>query len=402
MASYQPSQEILRKYAQVLVNFALNSGVGVKPGEVVECQIPDVAKPLALELQNVVLEAGAHPMIKLLPTEFDRAFYNLANDDQLTFFPEAYLRARLELVDHQIYMIADVDPFELTGVEPGKIIKARDSKKPFRDWRNAKELAGRFTWTVGLWGVESKAKMVGLTLKEYWQQIIQACYLDDPDPVTRWRELAAAQEEIRAKLNQLQIEWVRVEGEDVDLKLKLGANRAWMGGSGRNIPSFELFTTPDWRGTEGWIAFNQPLYRYGHVIQGIKLQFKDGLVTDAVASQGQEFLLEMLKSPNANKLGEFSLTDRKFSRITHPMAETLFDENIGGRFGNTHVAIGMAYRDCYQGGDAQKLTDQDWENLGYNDSGEHTDMVSTTDRTVTATLQDGSTKIIYQDGEFVL
>ena len=55
----------------------------------------------------------------------------------------------------------------------------------------------------------------------------------------------------------------------------------WVGCSGRNIPSFEIFTSPDWRGTEGWISFNQPLYRYGNLVRGIRLEFSDGRVVRA-------------------------------------------------------------------------------------------------------------------------
>lgn len=83
------------------------------------------------------------------------------------------------------------------------------------------------------------------------------------------------------------------------------------------------------------------------------------------------------------------------------MAEILFDENIGGRFGNSHVAIGMAYKDCYKG-NGKKLTAKDWLNLGFNDSAEHTDFISTADRTVTAKLLNGREKIIYQSGQFTL
>jgi aminopeptidase len=192
-----------------------------------------------------------------------------------------------------------------------------------------------------------------------------------------------------------------VKGEDVDLKVKLGANRIWKGGGGRNIPSFELFTSPDWRETEGWIRFNQPLYRYGNVVKDVFLRIKKGVVVEATASQGQKVLEQMLKTKNADKIGEYSLTDKRMSRITHVMAETLFDENIGGPFGNTHLAIGMAYRDCYRG-DMSKVSKKEWRQMGFNNSAEHTDIISTTDRTVTAFLTDGSQRIIYKDGMFVV
>lgn len=399
--SFQPSAEILDKYAQVLVHFALGKDEGIAEGEVVQCMVPDVAKPLALALQNTILKAGGHVLMRILPTGFDKDYYTLASQEQLTFFPEAHLRTRADLINHSIGIIADPFPDELSTVHPESIMLARNTQKPYRDWLVEKELNGHYTWTLALWGVPAKAKIVGLTLEEYWQQIIKACFLDMDDPIAEWRKIKKLQQKFRDKLNALSIEKVSMVGPDIDLEIALGANRQWKGGADRNIPSFELFTSPDWRGTNGHIRFNQPLFRYGNVLDGIELEFKDGIITKAHAEKGNSLLQTMIKSPNANKLGEFSLTDSRLSRINHFMAETLYDENIGGPQGNTHVAIGMAYRDCLRGEKA-KLTAADWEALGFNDSPEHTDMISTERRTVTATLTDGSQKVIYSDGKFVI
>ncbi|MBD3279230.1 MAG: aminopeptidase, partial [Candidatus Pacebacteria bacterium] len=286
---YQPSAEILQKYAHVLVNFALNSGQGVKADEVVMCIVPDVAKPLALALHNELLKAGAHPLLRLAATGFEQHYYNLANQKQLTFFPQQYLKSRTELIDHQINIIADPHPRALSAIEPKKIILARDSKKAYRDWLVAKETQGKFTWTTALWGVPAKAAEVGLELEAYWQQIIKACFLDLTNPVAKWQEIFSLQQEIKDKLNKLRIKHLKIKGPDVDLTVKLGADRIWQGGSGRNIPSFELFTSPDWRGTQGWIRFNEPLYRYGNVIKDVFLEFQDGLVVKAKAKQGNRF-----------------------------------------------------------------------------------------------------------------
>ncbi len=398
---YTPSKTTLQRYAQVLVNFALNSGEGLKKGDIVDLAVPDVAKPLALELQNAILKSGGHPMLRLLPTGFDKDFFTLANDAQLTFFPVDYLKQRAALIQHQIGVIADVDPRELEHVDHAKVMKARNSKKQYRDWLNAKELNGKFTWTIALWGVEAKAKEVGLSLEEYWDQIIKACFLDKKDPIAEWQRVTKLQKEILDKMNAIEMESVHVEGPDADITIQLGADRAWFGGSGRNIPSFECFTSPDWRGTEGWIYFNQPLYRYGNVLKDIRLEFHNGVVAKAQAKTGNTLLQEMLKTQNANKLGEYSLTDKRMSRITHIMAETLFDENIGGPQGNTHLAIGMSYRDCFRG-DASKLSEKEWVDRGFNDSAEHTDIISTTERIVTAKLTNGVEKVIYANGMFVL
>lgn len=399
--SYVPSIKILNNYARVLIKFALNSGAGVKPGEVVAINVPDIAKPLAKALQKITLEAGAHPMIRLLPTGFEADFYNLASPAQLEFFPTAYQRARTNLIDHTVSIIADPDPYELANIPPDKIFRALKSRKRLRDWLNDKENRGKFTWTAALWGVEAKANLVGLSLKDYWQQIINACFLDQEDPIKAWKEVATLQRKILTKLNNLEIDHLKVVGQDVNLVVKIGPERSWQGGSGRNIPSFEFFTSPDWRGVEGEITFNQPLYRYGNLIEDVSLVIKAGKVIKARAKKGQKFLDQMIKTKNADKIGEFSLTDRRLSRITHVMAETLYDENIGGPFGNTHLALGMAYQDCYKG-DPSKLKKSDWKRLGYNDSAEHTDIVSTTDREVTAILSDGSELKLYHQGQFLI
>lgn len=399
--SYLPPQSIIDKYAHVLVNFALNSGAGVKKGEVVQCVVPDVAKPMALALQNTILEAGAHPMIRLIPSGFDKDFYNLASDEQLKFFPKKFLKARAELIDHQIGIIAESDPLELSEVNPKKIMLMRNSHKPYRDWLNEKENRLAFTWTLALWGMPAKAQEVGLSLKDYWQQIINACFLDEVDPVAKWKEIQKAQTIVKQKLDDMRIQYVLVKGDDVDLKIKIGADRVWKHGDGRNIPSFEIFTSPDWREIDGWIKFNEPLYRYGNVIKDIYLRVEHGIIVEAKAKIGEKFLQTMLETPNANKFGEFSMTDKRMSRITHPMAETLFDENIGGRYGNSHLAVGMAYKDCYRGNPAE-VRASEWKKMGFNDSAEHTDMMTTTDRSVTAVLADGTEVLIYEDGQFVV
>lgn len=399
--SYSPPPKVIEKYADLLINFALGGGKGIKQGEVVMLYVPDIAKPFLRAMRNTVLKAGGHPLARLYPTDMGRDFYELANDDQLTFFPEKFEKARADLIDHTVSIIADTDPHELKGLDPTKIFKARDSRKKVREWFNAKENKGQFTWTLALWGTPAMAKEAGLSEQEYWKQIIQGCYLDKANPIQEWQDIAKEQLRVRKKLDSLSIEKVHIEGENIDLWIQIGEERAWNGGSGRNIPSFEIFTSPNWRGTNGHIAFNQPLYRYGNLIEGIRLEFKDGLVVKATAKKGQKVLRSMLESQNANKLGEFSLTDSRVSRITKFMANTLFDENIGGRYGNTHVAIGKAYQDCYKG-DPAEVTKAQWNKMGYNDSPEHTDIISTEDRTVTATLAGGKTKVIYADGKFVV
>lgn len=109
----------------------------------------------------------------------------------------------------------------------------------------------------------------------------------------------------------------------------------------------------------------------------------------------------MIAQENADKVGEYSLTDGRISRITKYMGETLYDENVWGPFGNTHLALWSAYRDAYTG-DVAGTSEEQWEDLWFNESIVHTDIMSTTDRTVEATLENGEKKVIYKDGKFTI
>jgi aminopeptidase len=406
VAAYEVPSECLERYADLLINFALGGGEGIKPGEVVHVIAPETAKRLYAELCRAVWRAGGHVIGEYRPDDdwelnLMRDFYELADAAQLAFFPAAYHRGVVEQVDHSVYVRCDADPHFLRGVEPEKVLAHERSFGPVIEWETAKENAGRLTWTVGLYGTEAMAAEAGLSLEDYWKEIIRGCFLDRPDPKARWRSVAEQLHAFTEALDALPIDRLHVQGADADLWLTLGERRRWIGGGGRNIPSFEIFTSPDWRGTEGWIRFSEPLYIYGSLITGIELVFQGGVVSRASAEQNEELLLEMLASKNANRVGEFSLTDARLSPIQRFMAETLFDENMGGPFGNTHIAVGKSIAHCLAG-DPHALSPAEWERLGFNESVIHTDMVSTSDREVSAVLGDGSVRTIYAAGRFEL
>ncbi|MFA6256220.1 MAG: aminopeptidase [Candidatus Absconditabacterales bacterium] len=398
---YTPSPEILKKYADILVKFALRGGKGAKAGETIFVQIPECAKPFYLPLQKAILEIGAHPIMEYLPDGVTKHFFDHANDDQIVYYPSHFFHGKVEQMTHVISVIAEADKHELKDIDPKKIAARIHSRKEYKEKRMKKEMDGKMTRTLGLYGTQAMADEARMSLEEYRQEIIKACYLDFDDPIAERKKTVKNIEIIKNALNALPIEYVHITGEDADLKIKIGTNRQRLGGGGHNIPSFEIFTSPDWRETNGRIRFNQPLYHFGQIIKDIYLKFEHGVIVDFDASENKEGLKEMISIPNANKVGEFSLTDERFSHITKFMGETLYDENMGGAEGNTHIAIGSAYNETFTG-DASKLTEKDLENLGFNQSAEHTDIISTKKRTVTATLSDGTKKVIYQNGQFTV
>jgi aminopeptidase len=385
----------------------LNNGQGIKKGDTVFLVGQECAKDLFLAIASEVYASGGNLISNYQPdnskeTSLARLLLQTGTDEQIAFFAKPYWQGIVDTVDHICFIIAEPDIHFLEDIPASKISAMNSARAPYMKMRELKEQAGKLSWSLCLYGTPSMAAEAALSLEEYWEQIIEACYLREDDPVSKWKSVQHEIEQIKNKLDNLHIEKLHIKGDDVDLHLQIGPNRKWLSGGGKNIPSFEIFTSPDWRGTNGTIRFNQPLYYSGKRIAGVALSFENGLVVRSSAKENEDALKEMIAQENADKVGEFSLTDRRHSRITRFMATTLYDENMGGEFGNTHIALGNAYKDTFTG-DMSQVTDEQWAEMGYNSCPKvHTDIISTTNRTVLATLPNGDKTVIYKDGQFVL
>ncbi len=399
---YTPSQEILEKYANVLINFALRNWKWINRWDTVFIQIPECAKSFLIPLQTAILKAWWHPVIQYLPDWIARNFYENASDEQLSFVPEAYQKWKIESMTHLVWIISDADLHELDGVDPTKIMQRARANKSLRYLRDKKEREWKYSRVGCMYGTEAMAKEAWLSLEEYWNQIIDACFLNEPDPVEKWKEVYSEIHRVRDKLNELKLEYVHVIGPDEDLKVKIWADRLRCACRWVNIPSFEVFTSPDCRDVNWRIKCNQPLYRYGSLVEWIRLEFKDWKVVKASADKNEDILHEMVKIEWMDHLWEFSLTDARISRITHFMAETLFDENVWWEYGNTHVALGLWFDECYAW-DKSKLDDPEYKkSIWLNYSAEHVDVISTAKRKVIWTLSNWDEILIYEDGRFMI
>jgi aminopeptidase len=239
-------------------------------------------------------------------------------------------------------------------------------------------------------------------LRDYTDQIVTACFLNRTSPVSHWQNVFKNATSIKKWLNSMKVNFYHIESENINLKITPGEKRKWIGISGHNIPSFEIFLSPDWRGTSGIYFADQPSFRSGNYVESVRLEFKKGVAAKINARKGENFVVKQLSmDKGANKLGEFSLTDKRFSRINRFMANTLFDENYGGKNGNCHVALGASYIDTYDG-NSQELTKEKKKALGFNDSALHWDLVNTEKKRVVAHLASGKRVTIYENGKFTM
>ncbi len=394
------SKSVLEKYAKLMINFAVNNTKGIRKGDTILIEGPEEAKPLLLEMYKEALRRKAHPLIKVNPKGFQKEFFKLATKEQAKKQFVNYYEGLVKELDHYLVVYPKEDPDDLKGADPELLMLRREALRPWSKFREEKELKGLFSWSLCAYPFESLAKKAGMSLREYEREIIKGCYLDKDDPIKEWKRIMREISTIKQRLNRLPIVKLLVTDDlGTDLEITLGDNRRWLSGSGHNIPSFEIFTSPDWRGTNGIVRFTEPLNLDGNIIEGISLEFKKGKVVKGFAKKNNKLLQSLLMIKNADKVGEFSLTDKRHSRISKFMALTLFDENTGGNQGNMHIALGKAYKDAFDG-DLKSFDKKKAASLGFNDSGVHVDIITRAKRTVKAVLKDGREIVIYDKGEF--
>ena len=393
--------EHLENYADVLL-WALQASrrTPLRNGAVVLLRYDLAGLPLAEVLYRRLVERRLNPVPRPNPTTpMQQDFYLHAGVKQLVFRTPGE-KELCEALDGSIHVLAPDSLTHLADADPERIGMAATARKYLRDILDERERNGVYGWTLCLYPTPELARSAGASPEEYAEQVVRACRLDHAEPVQEWKRAHREIQEIRQWLASLGVRELRVESASMDLRLEPGEKRRWLGLTGHNIPSFEVYLSPDWRGTEGVYYADLPSYRSGNMVEKARLEFRKGRVVRAEAEAGGPFLVEQLSmDEGACRVGEFSLTDRRFSGIGRFMAVTLYDENFGGSHGNCHLALGSSYPATYDG-DPADFTPELRERLGFNQSALHWDLVNTEPKTVTARLAGGRNVRIYENGEF--
>jgi len=391
----------LNRYGDILLWGLKTARTGrFRKGDIVLIRFSRLALRLAEILQAKLLKMGIHPVLRSTASEtMEHNFFQLANNPQLVF----QAPGDRELYSHlngNIFLHAPESITHLRNIDPKRIGKTAVAQKYLKDILFQREEKGDLGWTLCMLPTPELAKQAKLSMPDYAQQIIKACFLNKRSPVAHWQKIYKEALVIKKWLNQMKVKTYHIESNTIDLIITPGDRRRWIGISGHNIPSFELFMSPDWRGTKGVYYADQPSFRNGNYVKGVRIEFKQGSVVNVEAQEGQDFTKKQLAmDKGANKVGEFSLTDKRFSRIDKFMANTLYDENYGGRFGNCHLALGSSYSDTYAG-DPKRLSKERKRQLGFNDSALHWDLVNTEPKRVMAHLSNGKKVTIYENGKF--
>jgi aminopeptidase len=288
------------------------------------------AEPLLLELQRALLTRGAFPLMRIELPDAMLGFYRHAQDLHYDLIaPFEFEEAKR--VDATLSIQAPANTRSLTSVDPALMARYARARRHVRN----ETLKRR--WATTLWPTEANAQEAGMSLEDFGAFVERALFLDQPDPVASWGELAAFQDTLIARIAKASTLRIEAPGTELELGIK---GRGWVNSDGRrNMPSGEVFTGPHESSANGHVRFGVPSSPAGVDVAGVELTFKDGEVVSARAERGQAYLDRALATDEGSRrLGEVGI-GTNFG-IDRSIGAILFDEKIGG---TVHLALGRSY-----------------------------------------------------------
>jgi len=359
--------------------------VNLQPGQVVNILAYPEHRPLVWEIARIAYERGAaYVEVTLDEPRARRERVRFAPEDTLDWTPPwtlALLDYLIESGGASIAVGGDPEPQLMNGLDPARLARARPraARARFLEAQNDRKIA----WTIIACPTEGWAETVfgEPDVDRLWDAVALAARLDEPDPVAAWRDHIDALRQRAGILDERAFDALRFRGPGTDLLVGLMDSARWLTGeietvSGRthvsNMPTEEVFTTPDRRRTEGVVRSTAPLALHGQIVRGLEVSFAGGRVTAIRADDGGAELVRELIATDAGaaRLGEVALVDGSspVARTGIVFVNTLFDENAA-----CHVALGQGTLEAIPHGET--LADAELEALGYNDSVVHTDFM---------------------------
>jgi aminopeptidase len=373
------SDDRLDRYARV----ALEVGTNFQAGQdlAISCQIEHA--PFARAVARAAYAAGAHYVdIWYWDPHAKRARIEHAPEDTLTWTPP-WLDRRNEYLGEnhgaRLAITGDPEPDLLDGLDPKRV-----GLDQMPRLASALKIArsGAVNWTVVSYPTEGWARAVfgEPDVERLWRHLEEFLRLDRPDPVAAWNEHIGKLLDRARRLNERRLDSLHYRGPGTDLTVGLLPGSTWKAAELEtrwglmfrpNLPTEEVFTTPDARRTEGTVRATRPLAMAGSIVRDLELSFSAGRIDKVEASAGADVVRKQIETDEgASRVGEVALVDGSspIGRSGIIFFDTLLDENA-----TCHIAWGAGFPFAVSG--AEGLDEAELARMGVNESKVHTDFM---------------------------
>ena len=389
-----------------LAELAVGLGANVQPGQIVSISSEPGKEELTRAIAEAAYRAGAKFVdLSVFDVHVKRSRLLHADRETLGYVPPWIGGRTLALGDARAARISlsgpaaphalDDVPAELIGLdmlpripESMTVVNARTTN-----------------WTIGPAPTRDWAMLVhprlepAAALERLWAEIAHICRLDEPDPAAAWQERFDELLRVASTLTGRRFDAIHLEGPGTDLRVGLLPSSRWIAASMEtvdgivhhaNLPSEEVFTTPDPERVEGTVTATKPLFTSGTTVSGLRVAFEGGRAVRIDADEGAEVVRGLVaRDEGAARLGELALVDRegRIGPLGTVFYDTLLDENAA-----SHIALGAGYQ---SGIDAQE------DRTRVNTSQIHIDfMIGSDEVAVTGVERDGTRVPLLRGGSW--
>jgi aminopeptidase len=395
---------------EALARLAVQVGVNLQRGQGLAVNALVEHAPLARAIAAEGYAAGARYVdVYYADQHVRRAHIEHAADAQLGFSPPWLVERTRRIGETGGALIAisgNPEPELFADLDGGRVGRARMRELAEESLKLSDGLAN---WTIVAFPNEGWAQTVfgEPDVERLWAAVETAVRLDEPDPVAAWREHIAKLQRRAAALNERRFDHLRYRGPGTELTIGLHPESDWQAALDvsrgiehvANMPTEEVFTTPDARRTEGTVRATLPLQIQGNIIRGLEVRFEGGRAVEIHAESGEEVMRTHAATDDGSaRLGEVALVDGH-SRVGQTglvFYDTLFDENA-----SSHIALGASIVQAVP--EASELSPEERHERGVNHSSIHTDfMIGSNELEIDGVTAHGEAVPILRNGDWQL
>jgi aminopeptidase len=405
----------LKRYADLVISV----GVNLYPGQCLMISTGIANYDFALLLAESAYKRGAKYVdIKVSSNKLTKTRINQSKDDYIEYLPDyttaiAYEQLAKDWASIRIDNTEELDV--LKDIDSTKMSAMNKAVRQKLKTRMDHLMRHKHPWCVicapgPKWaGKVMKTQASDEAVDKLWESMKPIIRLDKDDPIQAWKEHGETLINRSKTLDNINIDKLVFKSDETNLEIGLTPTSIWVGGptktpDGRlffpNIPTEELFTTPDFRRTNGRVKTTRPVKVMETIVRGVYFEFKDGAVVDYGADEGKEILDKYLSVDEGSKfLGEVALVD-----VRTPIFQSglIFDSILYDENASSHIALGAAYPSCLSNGN-ELISDTDKREVGCNVSLVHTDfMIGSHQMDVIAVDKSGKEHQIMKDGKFTI